>query len=469
MSRPSPKGQEPSRLNDTTTQPGADSERRSRKHGGSGADTSLDDRFTELPTSDSRTRAASSQSDRLEENAHRYRALSEASFEAIFISEDGYLIEANRAACDMFGYTCDELIGKHSTDLIAPESRKMVREKMLTNDDIPVFEILALRKDGSRFPVETRALMSNYHGRKARVIAMRDITDRLQVEEALRESEERFRGIFETSHAGLVFADDHGRVLLANPAFLELTGYSRDELLQRHFTEITHKDDLDREYALMEGIRTGQQDGYRMEKRYIRKDGTTVWADVSVSPFRNQDGQTQHYVGVVTDITERKRTEQEILTSEHAYRTLAYNLPGIVYRLHLWQEPQIEFFNEMLTALTGYTEEDLFHNKVCSLDPFILDNDRENLRSAIQAALQNGRSYQADYRFRHKDGSIRHFREIGRPVFGEPDRAPFIDGVIFDETSRQTAEAERKRLFTAIEQTHDMIVITDQDGTILYV
>ncbi|MCP4147585.1 MAG: PAS domain S-box protein [bacterium] len=126
----------------------------------------------------------------LKENEERFRALSEATFEAIFISEKGVCIEANKSAELMFGYSYDELIGIYGTNVIAPESMQTVEKNMIAGFEKP-YEAVALRKDGSTFPAEFHGTMYNYQGKTVRVTAVRDITDRKLVEKEKNELEKK--------------------------------------------------------------------------------------------------------------------------------------------------------------------------------------------------------------------------------------------------------------------------------------
>ena len=118
----------------------------------------------------------------------RYRALSDATFEAIFISENGICIETNQMACAMFGYEYDELIGIFGTDVIAAESKELVKHNMLSGYEEP-YEVIGQKKDGSTFHAEIRGKMTEYKGRNVRVTVVHNIDKRKKAERARRQSE----------------------------------------------------------------------------------------------------------------------------------------------------------------------------------------------------------------------------------------------------------------------------------------
>src|SRR5262249_32783586 len=134
----------------------------------------------------------------------------------------------------------------------------------------------------------------------------------------LRDSEERFRGTFENAAVGIGHRHLDGRFLRVNQKFCTILGYSRDELLQRTGQEITHLDDLEAGVNLEEGLLQGESTGVTLEKRYIRKDGSPVWVDLSVSLQRDEAGKPDYFIGIIQDISERKRLEGELRQAKEA-------------------------------------------------------------------------------------------------------------------------------------------------------
>lgn len=125
-------------------------------------------------------------------------------------------------------------------------------------------------------------------------------------------AEQRFRATFENAAVGMGQVGLDGRWLLVNDRLCDIVGYERDELLQRTFADITFAEDLGRDLALAEQLREGEIDTYTMQKRYVRKNGSLVWINLSVAMVRSATGAPEHYISVVEDITERKRAEEEL-------------------------------------------------------------------------------------------------------------------------------------------------------------
>ena len=123
-----------------------------------------------------------------------------------------------------------------------------------------------------------------------------------------------------------------------------------------------------------------------------------------------------------------------------AFQTLAANIPNIVYRVYLQEENRIEFLNDMLEPMTGYTAAELTKGEICSIEPLIVSEDCAQVVKSVKEAIEDNKPFEVEYRLRHKNGGIRHFLERGRPIYGRDEKLGFIDGVILDITLRKSAE-----------------------------
>src|SRR6185312_4118913 len=170
--------------------------------------------------------------------------------------------------------------------------------------------------NGGLFPIALRGRAIVYQGQPARIVRIRDLTRRRQVEATLNASEERFRATFEQAAVGITHVATDGTFLRVNQVLCDLLGYTRDELLARTFQEITHPDDLTADLELLNEVIARRRDNYAMEKRYLRKDGSTVWANLTVSLIRDVEGDPAYFISIVEDIDDRKAMEESLRQAE---------------------------------------------------------------------------------------------------------------------------------------------------------
>jgi two-component system, sensor histidine kinase and response regulator len=260
----------------------------------------------------------------LRESEHRWRSLTEALPQLVWTAmPDG--------ACDYFstqwtqytGLSTSELLGWQWMETLHPDDREPTRQ-LWTNS-------VAGR---SPYDVEYRVRRADgeYRWFKTRGVPIRDsegsvfkwfgtctdITDLRRTEEALRESEERFRGTFENAGVGIAHTHSTGRLLRVNEKFCAIVGYPRAELLQKTFRDITHPDDMTVSVGSLGMLMRGESAVVRHEKRYVRKDGAPVWVELFTSLQRDAAGQPAYAIAVVQDISERRRLDAELRHAKEA-------------------------------------------------------------------------------------------------------------------------------------------------------
>ena len=262
--------------------------------------------------------------ERLRESEQRWRSLTEALPQLVWsATPDG--------ACDYFSPQWTQHTGVPERDLLGwrwlavlhPDDREPTRR--LWTDSVEGrgpydVEYRVRRSDGVYRWFKTRGTpIRDSAGRVVKWFGTcTDISDLRQTEEALRESEERFRGTFENAAVGIGHRHLDGRFLRVNQKFCTILGYPRDELLQRTGQEITHPDDLDAGVDLAEALLRGESPGFTLEKRYVRRDGSPVWVELSVSLQRDGAGKPDYFIGIVQDISNRKRLEGELRQAKEA-------------------------------------------------------------------------------------------------------------------------------------------------------
>jgi len=234
--------------------------------------------------------------------------------EGLVITEDGRFVTGNEAYLRLTGYTADELAALPSLIELAPKDQRdplaTQLATRLSGGDAPIaYESALITKDGRQIQIETSIRPLKAEGQRRLLAVVRDVTDRYRSEEAERESETRFRTLFEQSQAGMAFTDLNGRLTSTNEAFRQLIGYTEKELDGVSVLELTHPEDLPLSEVALRNVLAGDAPGYRIDKRYIRKDGQSVWVDVAARMVRDQDGRSLYIQTVVVDIRDRMRAE----------------------------------------------------------------------------------------------------------------------------------------------------------------
>ncbi len=224
------------------------------------------------------------------------------------------IIEANDRATEACQLSRNDLIGASVTRLVAPEYvESMLGEtRMIGENGFATFETMLLRNDGSVFPVEISAREVEIEGVKYYQSICRDITERKNSEETLRESEERFRKIFEESPFGIAMAAKDLTILRANAALCNMTGYSEEELRSFTFRNFTHPGYIKNDEISLMKLVAEEIPIYHTEKRYIRKDRSIIWGSTTISILRNNNEEVQFFLAMVEDITSRKMAEEEL-------------------------------------------------------------------------------------------------------------------------------------------------------------
>jgi PAS domain S-box-containing protein len=291
---------------------------------------------------------------------------------------------------------------------------------------------------------------------------------------SLSTGENRFRAFFENIPVGLLVGELNGRPNLVNQALVDMLGYSEEELKELGPLSITHPDDAAKDKALFDELLAGKRSSYRLEKRYISKDGHIVWGDLVVTLIRNEQGQPTSALGMVRDITERKRAEDALQQSEAAlreseqlYRTLIEQSNDAIYLLYNYK---FELINKQFSEMFAVTAEevrapdfDLMKLIAPPSVPYILERGRH---------MNSGQPMSPRYEFmgRSQTGRIFH---VEASVSYIPYRGgTAVQGILRDVTERKRSEAalqvSEKRFRALIEHSSDAVALLTLDGTILY-
>jgi two-component system, sporulation sensor kinase A len=244
-----------------------------------------------------------------------YRTIIESAPEAIVVYTPEKFLFLNSFAAEQLGSDPASLVGRSIMEFVHPDSAPVVinriRDVLKSGVGGGPLEVRFVSLSGTVIPAEIVSVPIIFEEQQAFLGLIRDISNRAEMERALRESEEKFGNAFRHSPHGMGFVGRDGSWLKANRALCEMLGYSEEELLQRRVSDITHPDDVSADVEQLNRLMSGEIASYHLTKRYYRKDGRVIWASLAVAPVHNEEGVPIYFIGQVQDITlEREREEQ---------------------------------------------------------------------------------------------------------------------------------------------------------------
>ncbi len=230
---------------------------------------------------------------------------------------DGRWLDVNEALCELTGYRKDELLARTFAEITHPDDRALSDEGWVRHsagaDDSGRIEKRYVRADGeTAWVAVSRTLVRDADGRALYTVShIENITGRRDAQRLLEEAEERFRRAFDDAPIGMALVGLDGSWLRANASLCEILGYRESELLELRFQELTHPDDLETSIELVRRLVEGELRSFSHEKRYLRKDGSAVWATLSVSLVRDAGHAPLYFVAQIEDVHVRKLAEVE--------------------------------------------------------------------------------------------------------------------------------------------------------------
>ncbi len=205
----------------------------------------------------------------------------------------------------MFGYPYQEIIGIRATDVFEEVDKKTIKQR-ITQNIIGFYRVTAVRKDGTRFPAEIYGRSIKFKGKGLRLSLVRDISDRIKIEQELHENELKFKTLFKHAADGILVGDKDGHIIDANNSFYKLTGYSRDDILNKFIAEVFSNSSLNKKPLQFDLLKKGLS--IISEREIISKNGVHIPIEMNTTMLKSN-----HYLAIVRDMTERKKTEQALL------------------------------------------------------------------------------------------------------------------------------------------------------------
>jgi two-component system cell cycle sensor histidine kinase/response regulator CckA len=378
----------------------------------------------------------------LEQSEKKYRGLVENIFDGIFVQKGPTIIFTNQRLNEMLGYDEGELIGLDHWLVYHPDYREVTRKRaqarMRGEKVTHQYEVKLHRKDGSWLYGEINARAISLEEEHGIQVWVRDITERKQAEDTLKESEEKYRTILESIEEGYFEVDLVGNLTFFNDALCKITGYTRDELLGMNNREYTTPETAKKMYQIFNQVyRTGKPLRI-MDYEIILKDGKTIVLEMSTSLMRDPAGAPVGFRGVIRDITERKKAEEALKESEERFRVLVEESPLGVSLID--KNGYYRYINPKFIEMFGYTLKDIPTGRAWFKKAYPDQEYRDKVVSAWMSDLRE--SEVGDHRPRTfnvtcKDGSKKIVQF--RPVTMEAgDQFVICD----DITEQQSLEAQ---------------------------
>ncbi|HZH89264.1 MAG TPA: PAS domain S-box protein [Pyrinomonadaceae bacterium] len=306
------------------------------------------------------TTAGKRAEEKLARSEEQYRVLFESNPNPMWVYDtDTYAyLAVNEVAVRHYGYTREEFLRMTIFDVRPPENIPAVVENIAS---LPASHRYAgewehRKKDGTPIFVEINSQQIDFGGRTARLVLINDVTERKQAEAALRESEERYRELFENANDVIFTTDLSGRFLSVNPAVEKVTGYARAEICRMNFTEMLVPEHVEHSLHMRERKLSGGEATTCYETEIISKGGERVLLELSTQLIRDDEGAPVGVQGIARDGTERKRAERALRESEERYRELFENANDLIYTHDL--AGNFTSLNKTGERITGYTREE---------------------------------------------------------------------------------------------------------------
>ncbi len=385
----------------------------------------------------------------------QYRKLFNFSPNGILLEDaTGTIIDVNPAFCEMMGYTFKELIGNKIHMLTHPDVFDLVDkniQKILKGKKLKHIE-KSIKKDGTITFMELNESKFNLPNGETGIICIaEDITDRVNVQEALLISEESYKGLFNTATDAIYIQDKEGRFVDVNMGAVRMYGYPRDYFIGKspEILSAPGKNDMNATVKLLKKAFNGEPQKFefwgidknrRIFPKEVRLNKGSYFGEEVVIAFAQ-------------DISERKQAMEALKESQRQIATLLGNLQGMAYRCLNDKNWTMEYVSEGGVELTGFNPEDLICNNKISYNQLIHPDDQEMVWNKIQKALRKNQSFKLSYRINTKDKKEKWVFEQGIGIYSSDGKLIALEGFITNITERKHAEQEIRKLSRSVEQS----------------
>ena len=422
----------------------------------------------------------------LRESEEKYSTVVESSNDGIGISQDSIIVYANSQLAEMLEYSIEDLTGKKLSKILSKQDQDRITgyAKRRLNGDLTVpnkYEATLITSKGKEIPVESNVSVIEYMDATAELTILRDISERKEAEQALKESEEKYRLLFDNAQDMIFLLSREGEQSLDSKIFVDLNkeainvlGYSKEEIVQKPIKEILSEETRSMFYDFSKELDEKQQS--EGEVSFIRKDGQVIV--VHIRAVEIELGGKKHSLSIARDITEKKKLEESIKKSERKFRELFQNAGEMIFLYELSDTGERSNFidvNIPVIEKLGYSKEELLK---MNLNSIVKEKYNEQLQGYSKEILKHKERM-------IKDGSTRTTEDTGNLITKSGKLLPIeytssyfisenkllIQTIVRDISERQEAELALKeseeKYSTVVESSNDGIAIT-QDNIIVF-
>jgi PAS domain S-box-containing protein len=406
----------------------------------------------------------------LSESEERYRMLVELSPETIVVHSEGKLVYVNPAGVRLMGVDYPEqLLGLPVMDMLPPETRQQNLEmlaQIAQGKALPPLEQMIFKPDGSIVEVEMMCAAVLFQGKPAFQLIVRNITERKQEIEALRESEERYRRLFEGISLGVFQSSPEGKALAVNAAFARMFGYISAEEVVSTVQNVAREifADPNRREEIARSVQENPANN-TFENIYRRKDGSTFPGTLHLHPVKDRAGRLAYFEGLIDDISERKRSEVQIQESETRIRALVEAAPLGLHQYELLPDGKLIFrgANPSADHILGINHQELIGLPIEDAFPAHRQSEIPSLYRQVALA---GVPYFCE-QVAYQDNQIRGVFEIHAFQTAPSHMAVFFQDITEKKKAEEALRESEQKFRTLIEQNSEGVILYDERGRVI--
>ncbi|MDD3343048.1 MAG: PAS domain S-box protein [Sulfurospirillaceae bacterium] len=361
--------------------------------------------------------------------------------EAVYLIDENSMFHyVNEGACKALGYTKEELLTMGVVN-IDPNCTLMWWEKQWkdsNNHKTILIEAIHRRKNDTLLPVEISIKYLEFHGITYHLAIARDISERLLLEE--RKSDEQMRLFFEKQIIGMAISSPDKYWLRVNERLCTIFGYTKEELLALTWEELTYEEDREPDVRQFERVLKGEIEGFSMPKRFLKKNGSLIYTNLSTTCIRKEDGTADYFLTSIEDITEQVKAHDILIQKERELRLLADSSPGMMGSFYLRPDGTMcmPYVSPNIFDLFGLYPHEVIDDATALLQK-THPEDNQRVKESIAHSAQTMSLWHEEYRINHPTKGMRWMESNTRPQ-PHPEGGIIWYGYVHDITERKIAE-----------------------------